>query len=351
MSRILVLLSGYPCARSPWGNSQNHGTPDVASFDSFYAGADYLKRLLTGNSVEYICTTWDDVGEEVIRHTYEPVIYKSFSQDQFRSEIDGVLNSYEIKRMRRRTEYYREHGLENDLVVSSIRFASQLKSRCSAAKLALELIDGTSNSYDAILFTRYDISTRGGFLVRHPTSLEEIDYTYLSSTISGPKFIIPSFGQLNCGFPDMWFYMNLAGLKHYALIFDKYISDITSNSSEYFKMMTQGWPFSQKFPMHSIYDYRQYSNEIYKKSVSAPLMTYPDWEVSNLHSYHKYYLHLSSALPVGAGVKFKNFFDVTKAFWANSDLSSKKWGVFVELTSYLKSLVKIFMSRVTFEVR
>jgi hypothetical protein len=348
MSRILVLLSGYPCARSPWGNSQNHGTPDVASFESFYAGADYLKRLLAGSSVEYVCTTWDDVGEEVIRRTYEPVIYKSFSQDQFRSEIDPVLNPYEIKRMQHRTKYYREHGLENDLVVSSIRFASQLKSRCSAAKLALELIDETSKSYDAVLLTRYDISTRGGFLVRHPTFLEENDYSYLCSDIGGPKFIIPSFGQLNCGFPDMWFYMNLTGLKYYSLIFEKYISDITSNSSEYFKLMTEGWPASQKFPMHSIYDYRQYSNEIYKKNTDIPLMTYPDWEVSNLHSYHKYYLHLSSALPVGASVKFKSFIDIAKTFWANFDLRFKKIYVFFELITYLKSRMKIFLTRATF---
>ena len=347
MSRVLVLLSGYPCARSPWGNSQNHGTPDLSSFDSFYDGAEYLKRLLKGHSVDYICTTWDDVGKDLIRRTYEPIIYKSYSQDQFRSEIDKVLHSYEVERMRCRTEYYREHGLENDLVVSSIRFASQLKSRCNAAKLALDFMGETANSYDAILLTRYDISSRGGFLVRHPTFLDKCDFSFLASSTGVPKFIIPSFGQLNCGFPDMWIYMNLAGLKHYSLIVDGYISDITSNSSEYFKMMTEGWPFSRKFPIHSIYDYRQYSNEILKTSSHSSLMSYPGWEVSNLHSYHKYYLRLSSALPVGSGLKFKSWFDVSRAFWANSNFSSNMGPLFFELLSHLKFSLKILFSRVT----
>lgn len=344
----MVLLSGYPCARSPWGNSQNHGTPDLSSFGSFYAGAEYLKRLLRNQSVDYICTTWDGVGEDLIRHTYEPIIYKSYSQDQFRSKIDKLLHSYEVERMRCRTEYYREHCLENNLVVSSIRFASQLQSRCNAAKLALDFIGDEENSYDAILMTRYDISYRGGFLVRHPTFLDKDDLSFLSRAADVPKYILPSFRQLNCGFPDMWFYMNLAGLRHYSIIVDGYVSDITLNSSEYFKMMTTGWPFSRKFQMHSIYDYRQYSNEIFKTSNHPSLMSYPEWEVSNLHSYHKYYLGLSSALPAGSGLSFKGWFDVFRAFLTNSNFSSKNKLLFFELLSHLKFSLKIFFSRVTF---
>lgn len=345
MSRVLVLLSGYPCARLPWGNSQNHGTPDVASFDSFYTGAKYLKRLLAKNTVDYICTTWDDVGENLIRHTYSPLIYKSYSQESFRSQIDPVLYSYEIERMRRRTEYYRKHGLDNELVVSSLRFASQLQSRCDAAKLALRFMEETSNDYDAILLTRYDISDRGGYRVRHPAVLDVDDLAFLASSFDAPKFILPSFGQLNCGFPDMWFYMNLPGLKYYSCIVDKYVSDITSVSSEYFKLMTEGWPLSQDFSMHSIYDYRQYSNEIFRKNRGSALMTYPDWEVSNLHAYHKYYLSLSSELPAGEVVRFKNWLDVSKSFVANSDLYEKKRILFLELLAYIKFSVEIFMSR------
>jgi hypothetical protein len=347
MSRVLVLLSGYPCARSPWGNSQNHGTPDLSSFNSFYTGAEYLKKLLRGHLVDYICTTWDDVGEDQIRRTYEPIIYKSYSQNQFRDEIDEVLHSYELERMGRRTEYYREHGLDNNLVVSSIRFASQLQSRCNAAKLALDSMGDVSNSYDAILLTRYDISTRGGFLVRHPTFLDDFDFSFLASSVDEPKFIIPSFGQLNCGFPDMWLYMNSAGLRHYALIADNYIRDITSSSSEYFKMMTEGWPFSRKFSMHSIYDYRQYSNEMLKVSSHPLLMSYPEWEVSNLHSYHKYFLYLSSALPMGSKLRLKNWFDVSKAFLVNSKLISNIKPLFFEMLSYSKFSLKIFWSRLT----
>lgn len=348
MSRVLVILSGYPCARSPWGNSQNHGTPDLSSFNSFYAGADYLKKLLKGKSVEYICTTWDDVGKDLIQKTYKPIIYKSYSQDQFRNQIDEQLKSYEVDRMACRSKYYHDRGIENDLVVSSIRFASQLQSRCYAAKLALELIENTSNVYDAILLTRYDISTRGGFLVRHPTSLNNFDYAFLRSSVDSPRFILPSFRQLNCGFPDMWFYMNVAALNHYSSIVNQYVLDILSNKSEYFKLMTEGWPFSQFFPMNSIADHRQYSNEILKNKSTSSLMIYPDWEVSNLHSYHKYYLRLSSILPVGTDLKFKDSFDVLIAFSAHSNLFINKKALFFELLSYLIFSIKIFIARVSF---
>ncbi len=347
MSKVLVLLSGYPCARSPWGNSQNHGTPDLSSFETFYAGAEYLKKLLKDHSVDYICTTWDDVGEELICDTYEPLIYQSYSQDIFRSQVNEVLYSYEVERMRCRTEYYRQHGIENDLVVSSIRFASQLQSRCNAARLALDLIFRTANSYDAILLTRYDISSRGGFLVRHPTFLKECDFSFLASSVDEPKFILPSFGQLNSGFPDMWFYMNLAGLRHYSLILDNYISDITSSSSEYFRLMTKGWPFSREFLLHSIFDYRQYSNEILRLNSKSRLMKYPAWEVSNLHAYHKYYLSLTGAFLGKSNLIFKGWFDVVRAVCVCSNFSSNIRQLFIELLSYLKFSLRIFFSRFT----
>lgn len=75
-------------------------------------------------------------------------------------------------------------------------------------------------------------------------------------------------------------------------------------------------------------------------------MAYPDWEVSNLHAYHKYYLSLSSELPVGNVVRFKNWIDVTKSFAGNSDIYEKKRVLFLELLSYIKSLVKILISTI-----
>lgn len=347
MFKILVLLSGYPCARTPWGTSQNHGTPELSSFESFYAGSKYLKNILRSYAVDYICTTWDDVGEEIIRQTYKPIAYKSYSQEQFRIKVDEVLHSYEIKRMERRTEYYYKLGLENELVVSSIRFASQLQSRCDAAKLALAHMQKTSNSYDAILLTRYDISSRGGFLVRHPTLMGKGDFNFLKSSKNEPKFILPAFGQLNCGFPDMWFYMNLAGLQHYSEIAENYVSDITSRSSEYFEMMTMGWPLSRKFPMHSIYDFRQYSNEILKTNSDPVLMLYPEWEVSNLHSYHKYYLYLTSRLRINSILKFKKKLDVISAFLIGSSFINNIGPLMFELLMYLKISLKIFVSKLT----
>ena len=346
MPRILILLSGYPCARAPWGSSQNHGTPDITSFASFYVGARYLRNLFANSEVDYICTTWDDIGKDVVRDTYNPIVYKSYSQGLFRNKIDPLLYSYEAERMRRRMEHYQKRGLDNELVVSSVRFASQLQSRCDVAELALRLIDETSKEYDAILLSRYDISGRGGFRVRHPTVLDKNDFSFLASTIDGPKFILPSFGQMNCGFPDMWFYMNVQGLKYYSRIVDNYVSDITSGSSEYFNLMTKGWPLSKEFSMHSIYDHRQFSNEIFKKSSSTALMTYPGWEVSNLHAYHKYYLLLSSYLPSDGEVRFKSWLEVSKSFFANSEWYKEKRRFSLELLTYLKTLAKIFMARI-----
>ena len=91
MFRILVLLSGYPCARHPWGSSQNHGTPELALFDSFCASAGYLKKLLGSHSVDYVYTTWDGIGEELIKQTYNPIVYESYSQKNFGVKLTGCL--------------------------------------------------------------------------------------------------------------------------------------------------------------------------------------------------------------------------------------------------------------------
>lgn len=345
MARVLVLLSGYPCERAPWGNSQNHGTPNISLFESFYAGAEYHRKILAEHTVDYLCITWDDIGNDVIKNTYQPIVFNSYSQEKFRNQVAEKLDDYEKKRMARRTHYYSEKGLQNELVVSSIRFASQLQSRCYAANNAIEYIKKTSIKYDAILISRYDISCRGGFLVRHPSVLEKSDLAFLNSSSNSPKFIIPSFNQLNCGLPDMWLYTNDNGLIYYSKIFEKYVSDITSDNSEYYKMMTCGWPDSRLFPIHSIYDYNQYSNEIFKKEKNINLMKYPDWEVSNLHSYHKYYLLLSSALPYGAEVKFKKKLSIVKAFLKASFPSKFGSRVIKEFFQYLKFSIKILINR------
>lgn len=345
MARVLVLLSGYPCARAPWGNSQNHGTPNSTLFDSFYAGAKYHHKLLAGHDVDYICVTWDEIGTDVIKNTYNPILFNSYSQEQFRNQVSEKLDEYEKNRMELRTQYYSEHKLNNELVVSSIRFASQLQSRCYAANMAIEQINKSSTKYDAILISRYDISCRGGFRVRHPSVLEDADIAFLNSTQNSPKFIIPAFNQLNCGLPDMWIYTNTNGLIYYSKIFENYVSDITSNHSEYFRMMTEGWPNSRFFPIHSIYDYNQYSNEILSGEKSLNLMKYPDWEVSNLHSYHKYFLLLSSSLPKGSELKFKNTASIIKAFLKASSISKNGIGVIKEFIQYVRFLKKILLDR------
>ena len=110
---------------------------------------------------------------------HNPIIYKSFSQTDFINKINTKLKTYEANRINSREAYYKKLGINNDLVVSSIRFASQLSSRHDATKLAIDLLKEKPGYYDATLLTRYDISARGGFLVRHPTILNTEDFKFI----------------------------------------------------------------------------------------------------------------------------------------------------------------------------
>jgi hypothetical protein len=345
MPSLLVLLTGYPCSIIPWGSTNNHGSPEVSAMESFYAGARYLKNLLQGDRCDYICTTWDDIGRKEIFDTYLPVRYKSFSQDEFRDKIDNKLVNYERDRLSKRTAFYSGLGQVNVTVSSSIRASSQLQLRCYACQLALNYMDSTNKKYDAILITRYDISTRGGFLVRHPSKLTSDDLKFIQSSYVSPRIILPVFSQLNCGFPDMWFYMNRAAINYYKKILNGYINDITNKSSEYIEMMQSGWPLSRSFELHSMLDHNQYSNEIFKNNPTCNLMKYPDWEVPNLHSYYKYFFSLSTSRPNDCKIRFKNRIQIFISCIANKRSLKDGFIYIKEMIVFIRFLLKISSDR------
>lgn len=293
MAKLLVLLSGYPCTRPAWGRSQNTGVPDGDDFSIFYKTVKYLKSLRKHYDVDFLCTTWDDKGKDKILDSYNPVLYDgNFSQSAFISQYSPLLDDYEKNRMRRREVHLESLNQNNDLVSSSIRCSSQLQSRINSINLARAHSLFTGGKYQFFLLTRYDIGFRGGFAVRYPSILTQRHIQWLSKD-SKIRFILPSFDQLNCGFPDMWFYSNSSGLIAYAQILDVYINSLLDSSSPYQSLLTRGWPDSEYFEYPSASDLRQFSNICLKKTqVPRPPMVYPSYEAPNLHAFHKYFLSI-----------------------------------------------------------
>ena len=125
------------------------------------------------------------------------------------------------------------------ILQSSIRCSSQLQSRINSINLARNNSLFTSDKYQFFLLTRYDIGFRGGFAVRYPSILTQRHIQWLSKD-SKIRFILPSFDQLNCGFPDMWFYSNSSGLI-VTLNLDVYINSLRFLFNLSFPL-TRGWP-------------------------------------------------------------------------------------------------------------
>ena len=90
----------------------------------------------------------------------------------------------------------------------------------------------------------------------------------------------------------MWFYMNKKGLYSLDNIFDEYINAITSKDNTYKKLLTNGWPESEYFNYYDIGDKRQFSNIIFNKKKTVKPMKYEEWELPNIHTFHKYFLYL-----------------------------------------------------------
>lgn len=340
--KILLLLSGYTCKRIPWGNGDK-GKPIPNQMKEFWDANKYLNKLLKNHQVRTICTLWDNLGIEEVRKAYQPKICVSLNQHDFQKELSKDFKNYEKERIKKRNKWLSKNNLKNDLVISSERYASQLFCRQIVCKKAIEYISSSSYEPELIILTRYDISTRGGILVRHPSKISNSIKDFTLYDNKNPRIVLPSFNQLNLGLPDMWFYMNKKGLYCIENIFDEYVKSITSRNNAYKKLLINGWPKSEYFNYCDIGDKRQFSNIVLTKKQPINLMKYEDWELPNIHSFLKYFLSLRK-------VKFKiKFIPYTHSIlsmllFANKFQSLKS--LLYEIYSYtkikLRSILKIY---------
>ena len=294
--KILLLLSGYTCKRIPWGDGDT-GTPIPNEMSDFWDANKYLKKLLKNYQVTTICTLWDNLGIDEVKKAYSPKLCLSYNQKKFQKKIRKDFRDYEKERIKRRNKWMKVNNSNNDLNISSERFASQLFCRQMVCKKAIKYIKSSSYDPEMIILTRYDISSRGGIFIRNPAIISKSIQTFLSCN-KQPRIVLPSFNQLNAGFPDMWFYMNKKGLFSLDNIYDEYVKAITSEDTSYKQLLTNGWPNSESFNYCDIGDKRQFTNIVLTKKKPVKLMKYEEWELPNIHTFHKYFLSLRA-------VKFK----------------------------------------------
>lgn len=286
MVRCLALLSGYPCSGAMNGD-----------FSAFRIGAKHLHERLKDFKTDFICATWDGVGEAEIRKAFKPIRFYSQDQRQFQDSIDPLIRNFKARlHDQKQIEELRygpqSSGYELD------RYLSPLFLRGYIINRALEEIaGGRLPEYDFYVLSRFDISTRGCEDVRYlkPASQEVLSFL-LNGDHGERRVVMPEFPQLNEGYPDMWFYFNHAGLKRYKEIYNEYAMDVTDNRSRYCSLMRIGWPDSQAFSHENLADTGRFSNiEIHgSRRGGVQLATYKDFHMTNVHSYHKYFFSLSN---------------------------------------------------------
>lgn len=286
MVRCLALLSGYPCSGAINGD-----------FIAFRMGAKHLHERLNEFETDFMCATWDGVGEEEICKAFNPIRFYSQDQAQFQDSIDPLIRKFKVVlRDKKRIEELRcgpqSSGYELD------RYKSPLFLRGFIINRALEEIArGRLLEYDFYVISRFDISTRGCEDVRYlkPVSQEALDFLCNGEHYER-RVVMPEFQQLNEGYPDMWFYFNYAGLVRYKEIYNEYVMDVTNNQSKYCNLMRMGWPDSRLFSHENVADVERFSNiEIHGSTRGEEqLGTYKDFHITNVHCYHKYFFSLGN---------------------------------------------------------
>ena len=290
--KVLLLLSGYAFKTTSWEKGSSQVSDKDLMLD-FYQGTKYIKKLLKKNDLKVICTLWDGIGIEKVKEIYNPEICISLDQNSFQKKLNTVLGDFEKQRMINRDEWFKKRNKENNLVIPISRTASQLYARQNVIRNALDFLQNSNYEPDIIFLTRFDIGSRGGVFVRNPSFINKAIYSFLKSDKNAPKIFLPLHNQLNMGFPDMWFYMNLKALENMKYIYDEYVSCIMSQNSTYKDLLSNGWPDSEFYPFQDLYDKRQFSNITYSGKRTKNLMKYEQWEASNIHIFYKYYLLLS----------------------------------------------------------
>ena len=286
MVRCLVLLSGYPGSGAISGD-----------FGAFRMGAKHLRERLDEFEPDFMCATWDGVGEEEIRNTFNPIRVYSHNQELFQDAIAPLIREFKEELCdRKRIEELRSGPQSSGSELE--RYLSPLFLRRYVINKALEEIaSGNLPSYDFYVISRFDISTRGCEDVRY---LKPVDNDILRFLCDGEysehRVVMPVFPQLNEGYPDMWFYFNYKGLERYKELYIEYAMDVTDQHSRYCNLMRKGWPDSSLFLHDDLSDINRFSNIEINGSNGrrAQLATYKDFHMTNIHSYHKYFFSLGN---------------------------------------------------------
>ena len=128
---------------------------------------------MKNHDVKTICTIWDNIGNEEVQKLYNPEICESLDQNKFQKELQKIIGNYESVTLLKRAKWFENKKVKNNLVVPVSRLASQLYARQVVAKKAINFLKNASFSPDLIILTRYDITCRGGILVRNPVDINK----------------------------------------------------------------------------------------------------------------------------------------------------------------------------------
>jgi hypothetical protein len=287
--KILVFLTGYPSLA---------GT-ERERFNAFNEGQAHIRETFGNVTLDFICGVWDNIGTDVIKKEYKPLYLYSFSQAYFQAAIYPYIRqslaensnsfaSYSLSFKKSNPDYtaLTHRPLNRDL---SQLFIRQQTIREALRCMPLEKL----SEYSYFVYSRYDISTRGSEIVSTLPSLNDADIKNTFSA-TGRVVILPTFDQLNEGYPDMWFYFNLSGLIGYANIFDSYASSLNDPTCEYQRLFSGEWPYSDEINLYNFNDSRRFTNlELKRQSDCTSSAKYPRWMASNIHAFHKYFFALS----------------------------------------------------------
>jgi hypothetical protein len=294
--RLLCILSGLAISEDKWDNpyfSREQALQDILQ------GKNHLNKIFEGHQVEFYCHVWGNKSSEFISNNYNPMTLICENQENFQEFIRECYYQKFVSMPKMNYPGYTPNSIFNidESWAYFSRIYSQLHSRSVIAHYLLdshpERID--LNNYDFIILTRYDISSRGGIHVSQIPTINAI--SKIDKTHNNKALYLPTFNQLNDGYPDMWFISNnsyfLKNISNQKILW----RDSILSESEYFYLREEGWPLSEAFDLQNIRDIRQYSNkQINKGALNNRLMKYPRSHNLNIHAFVKYSFWIDSSL-------------------------------------------------------
>jgi len=234
-------------------------------------GYEYIKdNIVKDNDVDFFIHSWEPNMESHIKDLYNPVASTFEEQVDFSDMVD---------------EPYFDEGFQRESTMYANCKAHNTLSFLYSRTKSIELMDGCGE-YDCVVVCRFDLGQRGKecahmfkYNVAEIRFDEKADMSKLYSSM---------WDQLNAGYADQWFYSNQENIKTLATAYNKALEYLTPGS-EYEKALTEAWPDSWQFNVHSMTDPRQFTNERLKSEPSKKLMKYPKWRCIDNHLFYKWF--------------------------------------------------------------